>query len=50
MGGAAAAALAAVLLLAIRAAARVRLDRRRMAQWEAEWGEIEPRWSRRRHA
>ncbi|MGW1200304.1 Rv1733c family protein [Streptomyces sp. NPDC002536] len=44
-GGMTASALI-VLSLGARAAVAALLDRRRYAQWEAEWTELEPKWSR----
>lgn len=44
-GGMTASALA-VLSLGARATVAAVLDRRRYAQWEAEWSELEPKWSK----
>ncbi|MFE6828481.1 hypothetical protein [Streptomyces sp. NPDC057690] len=46
MGGTAAFGVAAVSHAA-RAGVRLLLDRRRYAQWDAEWDLVEPRWSAR---
>jgi hypothetical protein len=39
----------AALLLGLSGMARVLLNRRRLAAWEAAWASIGPRWSRHRH-
>jgi hypothetical protein len=46
--GATAATAAAVLFVGAGWGVRVRLDRRREAQWEREWAEVGPQWRHRR--
>ncbi|MEU8569590.1 hypothetical protein AB0C51_14715 [Streptomyces pathocidini] len=47
LAGGLAAGAVATFGLAAHAGLRIALDRRRYAQWEAEWEQVEPQWARR---